>query len=175
MHRNLSAEEWDTTSDQWWRMKRYTSSFWASTAGRSCPRWCRLQQYTNYIKFSTSWVRLPTLPHFLRSSGSGTASTQPREDNRGATWLKSSGSGLENRDQRSWGRIAQTTRHPSTALTSPTSGSRSVGIVRLRIKTVRFVLLNYVVRNFFPSWWQFSCTGRRCLTRNSRNSVSLWR
>jgi hypothetical protein len=27
------------------------------------------------------WVRFPTLPDFLRSSGSGTGSTQPREYN----------------------------------------------------------------------------------------------
>jgi hypothetical protein len=33
---------------------------------------------------------------FLRSSGSGTGSTQPREDNWEATWKDSSGSGLEN-------------------------------------------------------------------------------
>jgi hypothetical protein len=31
-------------------------------------------------------VRFSTLPHFLRSSGSGTGSTQPREYNWGATW-----------------------------------------------------------------------------------------
>jgi hypothetical protein len=35
---------------------------------------------------------------FLRSSGSGTGSTQPREDNWGTTWKDSSGSGLENRN-----------------------------------------------------------------------------
>jgi hypothetical protein len=29
----------------------------------------------------TLWVRFPALPDFLRSSGSGTGSTQPREDN----------------------------------------------------------------------------------------------
>jgi hypothetical protein len=30
-------------------------------------------------------VRFPALPDFLRSSGSGTGSTHPREDNLGAT------------------------------------------------------------------------------------------
>jgi hypothetical protein len=45
-----------------------------------------------------AWVRFPVLPDFLRSSGSGTWSTQPREHNWGATWKKSSASGLENRD-----------------------------------------------------------------------------
>ena len=43
-------------------------------------------------------VRFTALPDFLSSSGSGTGSTQPREVNWGATWIKSSGSGLENRD-----------------------------------------------------------------------------
>jgi hypothetical protein len=35
-----------------------------------------------------SRVRLPVLPDFLRSSGSGTGSTQPREYNWGATWME---------------------------------------------------------------------------------------
>jgi hypothetical protein len=42
--------------------------------------------------------RLPALPDFLRSSWSGTGSTQPYEDNWGATWKESNGSGLENRN-----------------------------------------------------------------------------
>jgi hypothetical protein len=43
-------------------------------------------------------VRFLALPDFLRSSGSGTESTQPRQYNWGATWKKSSGPGLENRE-----------------------------------------------------------------------------
>jgi hypothetical protein len=50
-----------------------------------------------------SRVRFPALPIFLHSSRSGTDSTQPHEDKWGATWKKSSGSGLENWNQRPWG------------------------------------------------------------------------
>jgi hypothetical protein len=49
---------------------------------------------------------------------------------------KSSSSGLENRDQGRGGSAAQTTRYPlypqKFELTSPTSGGRSIGIVRSR-------------------------------------------
>jgi hypothetical protein len=34
-----------------------------------------------WLQIQRSRVRFPALPHFLRSSGSGTGSTQPREDN----------------------------------------------------------------------------------------------
>jgi hypothetical protein len=43
-------------------------------------------------------VRFPALPDFLRSSGSGTGSSQPREYEWGATERKSSGSGIEIRE-----------------------------------------------------------------------------
>jgi hypothetical protein len=55
---------------------------------------------------------------------------------------KSSGSGLENRDHGHRGSAALTTRHSSIRkkllLTSPTSGGRSVGIVRSQTKVTEF-------------------------------------
>jgi hypothetical protein len=53
-----------------------------------------------------------------------------------------SGSVIENRNKRPWGFVALTTRRPLSAklaLTSLTSGGRSVGIVRLRTKTTEIV------------------------------------
>jgi hypothetical protein len=56
---------------------------------------------------------------------------------------KSSGSGLENADYGRRGSTALTTRHPfypqKLALTSPTSGGRSVDIVRLRTQATELV------------------------------------
>jgi hypothetical protein len=43
-------------------------------------------------------VLFPALPDFLRSSGSGTGSTEPRETTEELLERKSRGSGLENRD-----------------------------------------------------------------------------
>jgi hypothetical protein len=60
-------------------------------------------------------VRFPALPDFLRSNGSGTGSNQPREFNWGATWNKSSGSSLENRDFGRRGSVVLTMQHPLSA------------------------------------------------------------
>jgi hypothetical protein len=74
-------------------------------------------------------VRFPALPDFLRSSGSGTGSTQPRGYNRGATLKKKcSGSGLEIREygHRDPSRWPRSTLYPQKlALNLPTSGGRS--------------------------------------------------
>jgi hypothetical protein len=97
----------------------------------------------------SSWlqIRRPGLDsrHYpKKSSGSGTGSTQPREYNWGATWQKSSGSCLENREygRRDPSRWPRGTLYPQKlAMTSPTSGGRSVGIVRSRTQTMEFVLV----------------------------------
>jgi hypothetical protein len=60
------------------------------------PLWSSGQ--SSWLQIQRSRVRFPALPHFLRSRGSGTGSTQLREDNWGATWKDSSGSGLEDRN-----------------------------------------------------------------------------
>jgi hypothetical protein len=43
---------------------------------------------SSWLQIQRSLVRFPALPDFLRSSGSGTESTQPREYNWGATWTE---------------------------------------------------------------------------------------
>jgi hypothetical protein len=70
-----------------------------------------------------------TIPNFLRSSGSGRGSTQPRDYNWGATWKKSNCSGLEIREygRRDPSRWPQGTLYPQIlALTLPTRGGRSL-------------------------------------------------
>jgi hypothetical protein len=84
-----------------------------------------------------------------KCSGSGTGFTQPREYNWGATWQKSSGSCLENREygRRDPSHWPRGTLYPQKlAITSPTSGGRSVGIVRSRTQTMEFVFVSSVNR-----------------------------
>jgi hypothetical protein len=98
------------------------------------PLWSSGQ--SSWLQIQSSWVRFPALPDFLRSSGSVTGSTQPREDNWEATWKESTGSGLQKPKINGRGdslRWPRDTLYPlKLALTSPTSGGRSVGIVRRR-------------------------------------------
>jgi hypothetical protein len=99
-------------------------------------------------------VRFPALPDFLRSSGSGTGSTQSREYNWGATSKKSSGSGLENREygRRDPSQRQRGTLYPQTlALTLPTSTGRSVGIVHSRTQTMEYFLLAMFIWGIRPA------------------------
>jgi hypothetical protein len=84
---------------------------------------------------------IPGTTRIKKRSGSGTGSTQPREYNWGATWQKISGSCLENREygRRDPSRWPLGNLYPQKlAITSPTSGCRSVGIVRSRTQTMEF-------------------------------------
>jgi hypothetical protein len=85
---------------------------------------------------SASWVQLRGLV-WLRIGTGG-------EYNWGATWYKSSGSCLENRKyvRRDPSRWPRGTLYPQKlAIISPTSGGRSVGIVRSRTQTIEFSLV----------------------------------
>jgi hypothetical protein len=50
------------------------------------PLWSSDQ--SSWLQIQRSRVRFPALLCFLRNNGPGTWSTQPREDNWGATWMK---------------------------------------------------------------------------------------
>jgi hypothetical protein len=83
-------------------------------------------------------VRFPALPAFMRSSGSGTGSTQLCEDSWGATWLRSSDSGLEKSRMAVGTRCAHhaTLQYPQKlTLALLTSGGRTGGIVCLLTKS----------------------------------------
>jgi hypothetical protein len=84
-------------------------------------------------------VLFPALPDFLRRGGPGTGSTQLCEDNLGANWMKKCR--LLCRKPRLKGVRTRCADHAippypqKLTLTSPTSGGRVVGTVRLRIKS----------------------------------------
>ena len=129
------------------RKKIESSPFFVRRGGHCCRGdlvgrtsfWiCFFSGQIFWLQIQRSRVRFPALPNFLSSSGSVTGSTQPREVNWGATWIKSSGSGPENTRLTAVGIHCAdhvTPLYPQKLeLTSPTSGGRSVGIVRSRTK-----------------------------------------
>jgi hypothetical protein len=83
-------------------------------------------------------VRFPTLPDFLRSCGSGKGPLSLVSTTEEPLERKSNGSGIENRD---YGRRdpSRGTLYPQKlALTSPTIGGCSVGIVCLLTQAAEF-------------------------------------
>jgi len=71
--------------------------FWHLSAQHWPPLWSSGQSF--WLQIQRSRVRFPALPDFLSSSGSGTGSTQPREDQlRSYLNKKVAAPGLENRD-----------------------------------------------------------------------------
>jgi hypothetical protein len=111
-----------------------------------------------------------------KSSWSGTWSTQPCEYNWRATWYKSSGSCLYNweygrRDPSRWPRG---TLYPQKlAITSPTSGSRSVGIVRSRTQTMKFflIIIYYLGACGSVVGWSIILQGEKSTVRFSMKSL----
>jgi hypothetical protein len=59
------------------------------------PLWCNGE--SSWLEFQRSQVRFPVLLHLVTSGGYLTGSTQLREDNWRATWMKTSGSRLWDR------------------------------------------------------------------------------
>jgi hypothetical protein len=72
------------------------NSFSKSNTPVGPPLWSSGQ--SSWLQIQRSRVRFSAQPDFLRSSGSGTGSTQPREDNLGATWMERQRLRLENRN-----------------------------------------------------------------------------
>jgi hypothetical protein len=62
------------------------SKLWILCTEIRPPLWSSGQSF--WLQIPRSRVRFLALSDFLRSSGSGTVPTQPREDNWGATWRK---------------------------------------------------------------------------------------
>jgi hypothetical protein len=128
---------------------------------------------SSWLQIQRSRVRLPALPDFLRSSLSGTMSTQPREDNWGASWMEKS---RKSRLTAVGIRCANhaTPLYPQTlALTSPTSGGRSVDIVRLRTKATEFLFCFVLVCLAYSSTLKVEAT---CSSRKSADfQWTTWR
>jgi hypothetical protein len=115
----------------------------------------------------SSWLQIQRpgfdSQHYQKKiSGFGTGCTQPREYNWGATWHKSSSSCLENRKygRRDPSRWPRGTLYPQKlAITSPTSGGLSVGVVLSRSQAMEFF---------------FWCSSKTCSSHSWRFEFGLW-
>jgi hypothetical protein len=63
------------------QLAKFVSTFQFVLVVGIADRLCGLVVKSSWLQILRSRVRFPALPVFLRSTGSGTGSTQPREDN----------------------------------------------------------------------------------------------
>ena len=109
------------------------------------PLWSSGQSF--WLQIQRSRVRSPALPDFLSSSGSRMGSTQPREVKL-RSYLNKKSSGSRFRKQRLTAVGTRCANHVTPlypqkfALTSPTGGGRSVGMVRSQTKATEFRLVS---------------------------------
>jgi hypothetical protein len=128
------------------------------------PMWSSGQ--TSWLQIQRSWVWFPALSDFLRSSGCGQGPLVSTIEE--LLGRKSSGSGLEIRGYSCGDPLScsRDTLYPLTlSLNSPTSGCRSVGIVRSQIKTTEYSLLSW-------SWVDASCCA--CVLTKIINQLPLF-
>jgi hypothetical protein len=59
--------------------RHVNNTYFLSVLDQGQPLWSSAQ--SSWLQIQRSWVRSPALPDFLRSSGSVSGSTQPRENN----------------------------------------------------------------------------------------------
>jgi hypothetical protein len=124
------------------------------------PLWSSGQ--SSWLQIQRSRARFPALPDFLRSPLSLVSTIE------GLLGRNSSGSSLENReysrgDSLRWPR--DTLYPQKLALTSPTCGGHSVGMVRLRTKTTLGCAIPEVVSRWLPTaaarvWSSGICGGQ---------------
>ena len=115
-----------------------SSSYMLCYAMLLLPLWSSGQSF--WLQIQRSRVRSPALPDLLSSSGSGTGSTRPREVKL-RSYLNKKSSGSRFRKQRLTAVGTRCANHVTPlypqklALTSPTGGGLSVGMVRSRTKS----------------------------------------